>query len=101
MRPGPDVNRSDRVYLTTDRELARGYAGYRALTDGTFGALYIAEPVGETSPDPDLPEVSVQCARARITRVYDPVIRLPGRRCARLLARHIVTDGPVYVVEGR
>lgn len=95
---GPDLNRGDRVYLTTDRELARGYAGYRALADGMFGALYIAEPEGETETDPDLPEVSVQCARARITRVYDPVVRLSRAQTARRLSRHVTSDGPMYVI---
>lgn len=85
---GPEINRSDRVYLTTDRLLAYGYAGARCIFDRTFGAVYLAQP-DEVELDPDLPKVSVQCTRARIVRVFDPVVRLSAGQVQQRLARHI------------
>ena len=64
-----DHARHDRVYLTTNRAAARAFAACYPN-----GALYIAEPIGATEPDPDAPTVSIRCERARVVSVYDPCV---------------------------
>ncbi|MGH7108667.1 MAG: hypothetical protein ACREFT_19405 [Acetobacteraceae bacterium] len=96
---GPDLNRPDRVYLTSDRELARGYAAYCGWSFGGHGALYVAEPEGGAEPDADMPWVSVQCPRARIVRVYDPAVWLSRTQTARRLAAHIRVAEPTIIAE--
>lgn len=66
----PGHVRQDRVHLVTDRAAARAYAA--AYPNG---ALYVAEPLGETEPDPDAPDIAIRCERARVTAVYDPCVR--------------------------
>jgi hypothetical protein len=66
--------RRDRVHLTTDRAAGRAYAA--AYPNG---ALYVAEPIGDTEPDPDAPSLSIRCERARVTVVYDPCVRWAER----------------------
>lgn len=44
------------VHLTSDRNAARAYAA--AYPNG---ALYVAEPIGDTEPDPDAPDIAVRC----------------------------------------
>lgn len=69
-----DHVRPDRVHLTSDRNAARAYAA--AYPNG---ALYVAEPIGDTEPDPDASDIAVRCPRARITAVYDPCVRWAER----------------------
>lgn len=69
-----DHVRQDRVHLTSDRAVARAYAA--AYPNG---ALYVAEPIGETEPDPDAPEIALRCPQARITAAYDPCVRWAER----------------------
>lgn len=70
----PDHIRSDRVHLTTDRAAGKAYAaGY------PDGALYVVEPIGDIERDPDAPDVSVRCERARVVSVYDPCVRWAER----------------------
>lgn len=66
----PGHVRDDQVHLTTDRNAARAYAA--AYPNG---ALYVAEPIGDTEPDPDAPDIAIRCPAARITAVYDPCVR--------------------------
>jgi hypothetical protein len=81
------ATRTDVVYVTTDRDVARAYA---ALYPD--GALYLVEPEGGPEPDPDCttPGLSWQCPAARITTVVDPAVLArtrPVGRWLRLLAR--------------
>lgn len=70
----PSHMRADRVHLTTDRAAAKAYAA--SYPDG---ALYVAEPLGDTEADPDAPNVSIRCERARVVAVYDPCVRWAER----------------------
>lgn len=94
---GPDINRGDRVYLTPDREFARAYAAMIGVMSGSgYGSLYVAEPVGPAEPDPDIPQASVQCARAVIRSVYDPVVTMGFDQIVRRVSRYISLN-PVMV----
>ncbi|RCG27233.1 hypothetical protein DQ384_26305 [Sphaerisporangium album] len=86
-----DRMRSDRVYLTTDRGLARAYAAcWITQTGGEYrlgrGALYVARPVGESWPDPDMPDGCIECDRAEIVTVYDAAVRMTEREITRKMA---------------
>ncbi|MFC6081004.1 hypothetical protein [Sphaerisporangium aureirubrum] len=79
----PDRMRRDRVYLTTGRELARAYAACwtiesdAGVREGPPGALYLARPIGESWPDPDMPPgVGIECERAEVVAVVKPAVRL-------------------------
>lgn len=69
------AQRDDRVYVTTDRELARAWAGVWTA-DGIHhggGTLYRVD-ADDLEPDGDLlslPELSFQAPRARVVAVYD------------------------------
>lgn len=91
---GPEIDRLDMVYLTCDRAAAFAYAGasclnHRGGQDTPWGAVYTAEPAGEWEPDPDMPEIAIQCPRARILAVYDPVVLPDPRKILRGLGKHI------------
>lgn len=60
----PHGQRRDVVYLARIQDHARAYA---ALYPD--GAVYRAEPIGATEPDPDAPGFSVMCAQARVVEV--------------------------------
>jgi hypothetical protein len=83
--------RPDRVYVTTDRELAWAYASAWTL-DGRVaggGSLYLVE-VFDPEPDADLlslPGVSYQAASASILEVAERGISLDVTRCARAFQR--------------
>lgn len=66
--------RTDVVYLARHQDHARAYA---ALYPD--GALYEAEPIGPTEPDPDAPDLAVMCRSARVTAVVRPVVRFAHR----------------------
>ncbi|MFF2964284.1 hypothetical protein ACFVT1_36580 [Streptomyces sp. NPDC057963] len=76
------ARRTDIVYLTTDRQVARVYAAFRP-----DGALYRVEPVGAVEPDPDCmsPGLSWRCRAATITAVVDPVVLFRSKRTERWL----------------
>jgi hypothetical protein len=84
----------DRVYLTTDEDAARAYAGLYmspsvmrqaqagvapSSLEGLGGAVYEVEPLGPVEPDRDdsAPGLSWQTTRARVVRVIDPHVA-PG-----------------------
>jgi hypothetical protein len=69
-----DHVRTDRVHLTTHRAAAKAFAAMYP-----DGALYVAEPIGDTEPDPDAPEDAVRCESARVVSVYDPCVRWAER----------------------
>lgn len=76
--------RRDRVYVTSDRQVATAYA---AMFPN--GALYEVEPVGTVEPDPDclVEGLSWRAPAARVVRVVDPVVWLsskPARRWLRM-----------------
>jgi hypothetical protein len=61
---------TDRVYFTTDRELARAWCARDVA-----GAVFQVEPVGPYEPDPDYPNTSFSAATAVVLEVdaaYDP-----------------------------
>lgn len=66
--------RADLVHLTSDRASAKAFAA--AYPDG---ALYVAEPIGDTHPDPDAPDLAIRCQQARVVQVYDPCVRWAER----------------------
>lgn len=91
-----DRDRADRVYLTTHRGLARAYAWHWAvMAEARFGGLYVAVPVPAAEVDPDLPEISVQCERARIVSVADPCVVMGTLRSVRVM-QSVVTAPAVF-----
>jgi hypothetical protein len=70
----PDARR-DRVYFTTDVELARVFAAAVSERSG-HSALYRVEPVGQMDPDPDFPEVGFQAKQALIAEVVENDVTL-------------------------
>jgi hypothetical protein len=83
---GNSTQRHDRVYVTSDRELARACAGAFEHDDGTIGGgvLYQVEPVGNLEPDEDLPgfDISFQVPKARVVVVIDAYVRRDDNRHA-------------------
>lgn len=89
------AQREDRVYVTSDRNLARAWAGIWT-PDGVHhggGALYQVE-AEDLEPDEDLLSLgglSFQVARARVLTVYDPHVAYQakfGRVLERVLSQH-------------
>ena len=79
----PHAQRTDVVYMTTDRAIARGYAAFYPN-----GALYQVEPDGAPEPDPDclMPGVSWQAPAARVLAIIDAVVLLNSRRAEKWMA---------------
>jgi hypothetical protein len=77
MRVGYDTDCDpNRIYVTTDLELARGWAMNEILRADGGGALYRVrpEPTMSIEPDPDYPPTSFSARRARVLEVVeDPV----------------------------
>jgi len=98
----------DRVYITTDRELARAF-GHRMRNEigASVGALYRVSPVGDLEADPDYENVvaglSASCSAARIEEVEeDPVVMtLDEERAAAGKYQTWESGGPMYDAEGR
>lgn len=87
----PD-HRTDRVYLTTDPDIAKMYA-LVAHPDG--GSVYEVVPVGDIEHDPDWkgdPGVSVQVPLARIRRVRERRVTRWQGLTAREVVRHLLQD---------
>lgn len=67
--------RADRVYITTDREVARVFAAI--TTDGIGSSrLYRVQPVGDYRPDPDNLTCSFEARRALIVTVEETTEQL-------------------------
>lgn len=104
-----DPTRGDRVYFSTDLELARYYAAQIHTVDSTTGVvmrhgnLYEVEPVGPVEPDPDFGHVSWCAPGARILSVTEEDVNLDTYEATRQGGRYITwTDGsPVYDADGR
>ncbi|GGS81773.1 hypothetical protein [Streptomyces griseoviridis] len=78
--------RTDVVYLTTDRQVAKAYAAFYP-----DGALYEVLPEDTVEADPDCrtPGLSIQCPAALVVAVTDPVVLFRSRtpeRWLRMLA---------------
>lgn len=94
--------RDDRVYFTTDRELARVFAS-AVLKGRRSGAIYRVEPIGRMSSDPDFPTVGLHARRARILDVEDLTVPLSEEESQRRQAPYLLWDDgrPIYDSEGR
>ena len=67
--------RADRVYFTTDRELARAFAAMVRVGAG-HSALYRVQPLDEMEVDPDFPSVGFQAKQALILEVAETDVTL-------------------------
>lgn len=76
------ATRTDVVYVTTGRDVARAYAAFYP-----DGALYEVKPRDELEPDPDclMPGLSWHCSAAEVVAVVDPVVLFRTRTPERWL----------------
>ena len=92
---GNITQRLDRVYVTSDRELARAFAGAFEQADGAIGGgvLYQVEALGDLEPDEDLPglDISFQVPQARVVAIIDAYVRRDDDRYAAKL-RSVLTQ---------
>lgn len=93
----------ERVYVTTDRQLARAFAA--SLGGGRAGSLYNVRPEEPLVPDPDYPFVpppSFMTASAVVVRVVEPEVRMTEAEEVRATARWTTwPDGsPAYDMRG-
>lgn len=102
------VTREDRVYITSDLQMARAFAHYCLLTLGTSvvsrGTLYLVQPVGAIEPDPDFAgEVSWCSSSAIVLEVAEEDVRMRYRDAVRATGRFSTWEGgrPMYLDDGR
>jgi hypothetical protein len=88
----------DRVYFTTDRELARAFA-----CTVSSGALYRVQPLGSVEVDDDFAGVSWKAPGARIVAVEEePVTLTAAERVQRFAPYMFWPNGePIYDKDGR
>lgn len=107
---GMNVTDPERVYFSSNREFARGFAGRIQGGDSDtgivyqHGALYEVEPLGEIEKDPDFEgDVSWCAPRARIIAVEEVNVRLDPFEVSERLGPYTTwTDGsPVYTPGGQ
>jgi hypothetical protein len=86
------TQRLDRVYLTSDRELARACASVWSPDEDKEsaggGVLYVVQAVDPLEPDDDLPVpagLSYQTASARVLKIYDPHVARNDAKTGRKL----------------
>jgi hypothetical protein len=96
---------TERVYFTTDREMARAF-GWLYQVDGTpSGALYRVEPIGTIEPDPDYSRHDVSwCAPgARIVAVEEECVDLDEYGATERIGPYWTWKGggSMYDVNGR
>jgi len=93
---------ANRVYFTTDRELARVFASAVFRGRGS-GALYRVQPIGDVLTDPDFPTVGLHSRRAVILQVEELTIALTPEEEQRRQAPYLTWDDgrPIYDLEGR
>lgn len=78
----PEDFRADRVYFTTDRELARTFAAI--VRDGVgHNALYRVQPINDMQVDPDFPAVGFQAKQALILEVAEIDVNLNSQERAK------------------
>lgn len=100
------VTKPNRVYFSSEREFARGFAALLCIRDSTTGvvhqrgALYEVQPIGSVKEDSDFAGQSVSwCApQARITRVVEKSVALNDYAATERIGPHLTwTDGsPLY-----
>lgn len=100
------VTRPDRVYFSSEREFARGFAAQLRIGDATtgmvfqHGALYEVEPIGEVEEDVDFLGRGVSwCApQARIVRVVESNVTLSSYQTTERIGPYMTwSDGsPMY-----
>lgn len=71
-----------RVYFTTDRELARGWAMHAMLQAEGGGALYRVKPLPPSSlePDPDIRATGFSARRAEVLEVVEDLVQMDEHR---------------------
>lgn len=95
----PDARR-DRVYFTTDVELARVFAA--AVFERTgHSALYRVEPVGEMDSDPDFPTVGFQAKQALIVEVVDTDVKLTRTEMLQRQRPYLIWDDGRHIYDER
>lgn len=87
----PDDVSPDWVHFTPHRNYALAYAAAASFDFGA-GALYVVEPIGDVETDPDQPVSSLRAHAAVVVTVYDPHVRITGRRMASLQAQIIAAE---------
>lgn len=94
--------RADRVYMTTDLELARSYAA-EVQSLGRRSGLYRVEPIGTPEIDPDFPSVGFSARRARVVEVVAENIELSSPERLKRAARYLAWDDgrPMYSADGK
>jgi len=104
------VTNPNRVYFSSDCELARGFAGRIQIRDTEtgivfrHGTLYEVEPLGEIERDPDgAGNVSWCTPKARVLAVVEENVRLNSYEVMKRLGPNMTwSDGsPIYSPEGR
>lgn len=93
--------RADRVYFTTDRELARCFAAIVFSATGR-SAVYRVQPVGTVGVDPDYPACGHHSRRARITAVDEVDVQLTDSERLQRTAAYLTWDDgrSMYDAEG-
>ena len=108
LQPGYEIDVTDphRVYFSTNREFARGFAGRIQVRDAQtgiiaqHGSLYEVEPLGEIAPDPDFlgSGVSWSASSARVVAVVEVDVDLDVYAVTERIGPYMTwSDGsPVY-----
>lgn len=104
---GEHPGREDRVYITTDRELARAYAWRAALRPEGTGSLYRVTPVGVPDVDPDYEHyaeahLSFQCAVVTVVAVEESPVVMSQTEATAATGRYMTWDDgrPMYDSDG-
>lgn len=97
-----DEARLDRVYLATDREVARTFAAILFEHLGA-GNLYQVQPMGEIRPDTDYPGCSFEARKAMIIAVDEIDVQLTSADRMQRTGKYMTwSDGrPMYDDAGR
>lgn len=94
-----------RVYFTTDRELARGWAMHPMLLDEGGGALYRVKPVPPSSveSDNDYLPVGFSARRAEVLEVVEDLVQMSEADADRARAKYSTWEDystPMYDADG-
>lgn len=94
--------RVDRVYFTTDRELARVFSA-AVYTGVKSSALYRVQPAGDVEVDPDFAATGYQARRAVVLEVAETDVQLSEAERYRRTGRYLTWDDgrPMYDADGR
>jgi len=103
---GYNVDRDPkRIYVTTDRELARGWAMNVLLRFKGGGALYRVKPLPPMSlePDPDYAPTGFSARRAQVLEVVEDPVQMDQDEASRTVCLKYslwVDRSPMYDVDG-